>query len=90
MRIGGKKARLVGDRPTHAQPVFVTDLLKGEVILHNPDFLVQRHRLLLARLQGVTQHVREARDGFACAGRILIDEGAQTVERIEEEVRIDL
>ena len=53
-------------------------------------FLIERRPFAVGAAQGVAEHLGELLDGAVGAGGIAVDERGHGVERVEEEVRIDL
>ena len=78
------------DIEPHPQALLVPHLLEGEIVVHGAQLVLEGHRLKLARLQRVAQQIGELGDGLAGPVGVLVNQPTQRVERIEDEMRIDL
>ena len=87
--IGGRSAvQGVGsDVPIDLQPVFVVHLFDFQVVVDDFQFAAQRHAARGAVVQGMAQGVGQPRHQVAGALGVFVDQRAQVVERVEDEVR---
>ena len=54
------------------------------------DFLAERHPLVLGFPQRIAEHLRQLLDGFVGQLRLILNQAGDGVQRVEQEVRIDL
>src|SRR5690606_21333124 len=66
------------------------DLLDGEVVVHEADLVGEGDERARAGVEGVPEDARQPLDGALGLARLLLDERGDGVERVEEEVRVDL
>src|ERR1051326_1184840 len=86
-----ERVERVGRDVAHrAQASLKADLHDLDVAVEQLHLLAQRHLARGARVDGAAEELAEARDHLARAGGIALDHRRDRVERVEEEVRIDL
>ena len=70
--------------------MFELELFEGEIAFDDLEFVRECDLVPAASFEGVAQEFGEAEEHFAGAASIFGDEGAEVIEAVEEEVRIDL
>ena len=78
------------DADREAQAIGESQLLDLEIVAHEVDFARERHQVRIAVAQGSAQQVAEAHDDLPCDRGPRVDEAAHRVQRIEQEVRVQL
>ena len=73
-----------------AEPRAEPRLLDVEIRGRERQLLIERRPLALGAPQGVAEDLRQLLDGAVGAGRVGVDERGHGVQRVEEEVRVDL
>jgi hypothetical protein len=86
---GRRRGRRI-DVDDDIEVVLEADLLDVEVVADGGDLVAQAEVVLVRRPQRVAKQLRQLGDHAARRGGVLVDEGAQRVERVEQEVRVDL
>ncbi len=76
----------VVDRQAVAEP----DALDVEIAFDQVDLFVQRHERLAAGVEGEAQQIAQTGEHGACRGGVLLDEGRDGVQRVEQEVGLQL
>ena len=64
--------------------------LERQVVVHHLELAFERDEILVAGRKRVAQRARELGHGIARAGGLIGDQRSQSVQRIEEKVRIEL
>src|SRR6185437_4494851 len=72
------------------QPVFETDMLQRQLILYDIQLLFECHRLQLLRLHTAPQDIAQFGDGGTRTHRVLVDQRPDTVQGIENKMRVDM
>ena len=78
------------DVAVDAQSILEAQRLELEVVLHDLELLLEGDEFVLAGRQRVAQRICQASDGTLGAHGIVGDQGTHRVERIEQEVRVEL
>ena len=83
-----------GQTPGSVEPdidgVRITDAHEFDVVSDELDVLFERNALAPRIVEDVAHHLREFDHGLLCIFGIDVDQGVDVVERVHEEVRIDL
>ncbi len=75
---------------SEAQAIPVANLLKGEIVIGRAQFLLKRHEFKLAASQRVAKKIGELSHRRTGPGGFLINQRAEGVQKIEDEMRVDL
>ena len=86
----GDARGVVGEVGAEAQLVGVAHTHKPGVVVHKLNLLGHRHALVVALVEHVAQDFRQLDDGLLRALRVDVDEGVDVVERVHQEVGIQL
>ena len=81
---------LSGQVELDAHLVGIAQLHQLDVGTDKRHLLGQRHSLPIALIEHVTHHLRQFQNSFLCLRGVDVDEGVDIVERVHEEVGIDL
>ena len=83
-------ARRGRDLALDAQAFGEPQRLERQVVVHHLELAFERDEILVSRRQRVAQRARELGHGIPRARGLIGDQRAQSVQRIEQEVRIEL
>ena len=81
---------VVGQVHVYGQPRAEARALDVKVGAHELDFIVEQRPFAFGAPQGVAEHVGQLLDRAVRDDWILVDEAGDGVERVEEEMRVDL
>src|SRR5262249_52422601 len=65
-------------------------MLEGEIVFYDVQLFFEGDSLELLGLHAAAEDIAQLGDGGAGAGRVLVDEGADAIESVEDEMGVDM